>query len=337
MIRQIALSTLGSMLWMSGLAQSPCISTLQGQSCVTFDVVKHGIQQPELYIFHWDFGDGEKGEGPKVTHCYTKSGEFKASLSLTNKENDVYFEDELSLSVNIKPGLELSLLLPDTVVHNEPFDYDIVLDGEKTASPSRVEWFVNSVPGGGGLPNDMLRVGSHIIRAEANVGNDVVLCAEKKLTVVPAADVTYETRFLKDVVHQSEDGWIWSGNSIVLDESTVQLQSVKFDKDQTEVNKSMQAILDVNIDILKRFPSLEVTIGSFTHSGGEFDHNRNLSLIRSEAIRKYMVDKGISADRLQVADPAIASALDNTCADNLGCDYVDEALNLRTDFKISRL
>jgi outer membrane protein OmpA-like peptidoglycan-associated protein len=179
-------------------------------------------------------------------------------------------------------------------------------------------------------------VGLNKLKVELTMGSGQKLCAEKNLTMLPN-DLKYDTRYLKDILHESANGIAWSGNSIVDNDTIMKLQSVFFQLDKMDISDDMEPVLRKNTDIIRNYPGIKVMIGSFTHSDGDYDLNRSLSIKRSEAIRKYLVSRGISPNNLEVADPEVTRALENTCSDYLGCDYVDKGLNLRTDFKITRL
>lgn len=324
------------MLNQLGLAQSNCTSSLETESCVTFDMVEHGIIKPEQYIFNWDFGDGSKGEGVRVTHCYEKPGKFTAKMSLTNIENGAYFEDELDVNVVIQPPVSLHIMAPDTVYEQEDFIFRMQLDPDQGNQATNVLWYVNGTPYDRQQVMENLSMGLNKLKVELTMGSAQRLCAEKDLIMMPN-DLKHDTRYLKDVLHQSADGIAWSGNSIVDNDTTMTLQSVFFQLDKIEISDEMEPVLMENAGIIKNYPNVKIVIGSFTHSDGDYDLNRSLSLKRSEAIRKYLLSKGATRENLEIADPDEHPALENTCSDYLGCEYVDEELNLRTDFKITQL
>lgn len=318
------------------LAQSICTSSLQAESCVTFDVVEHGIIKPEDYIFQWDFGDGTKGEGARVTHCYDRPGKFIAKMSLTNIENGAYFEDELDVDVVIQSPISVYVMAPDTVYEQEDFLFKMQLEPDQGYQIANVVWSVNGTSYDRQQVAGNLVVGLNKLNVELTMGSGQKLCAEKNLTMLPN-DLKYDTRYLKDILHESANGIAWSGNSIVDNDTIMKLQSVFFQLDEMDISDDMEPVLRKNTDIIRSYPGIKVVIGSFTHSDGDYDLNRSLSIKRSEAIRKHLISRGISPNNLEVADPEITRALENTCSDYLGCDYVDKGLNLRTDFKITRL
>jgi len=58
--------------------------------------------------YHWDFGDGTIGEGPKVTHCYTKAANFTVRLTVDGPDDAPYEQSfPLRVSGELKPIPEL--------------------------------------------------------------------------------------------------------------------------------------------------------------------------------------------------------------------------------------
>tara|TARA_R110000868_G_scaffold155737_2_gene382320 strand:- start:512 stop:889 length:378 start_codon:yes stop_codon:yes gene_type:complete len=124
---------------------------------------------------------------------------------------------------------------------------------------------------------------------------------------------------------------------LVYNGSAYKLNSVFFKLDALELTESSKKILEENVRLVKSFKDLKLQVGSFTHSDGDYEQNRKLSIKRSEVIKKYLASKGIKKDQIEVADPDQYQALKNTCSDFLDCSYVDEKLNLRADIKIIQL
>ena len=62
---------------------------------------------PALH-YHWDFGDGTISDGPRVSHCYTRSSEFAVHLTVDGPD-DIPYEKRLSVSVTgeLKPTPDL--------------------------------------------------------------------------------------------------------------------------------------------------------------------------------------------------------------------------------------
>jgi alpha-galactosidase len=60
--------------------------------------------------YHWDFGDGTTSEGTKVSHCYTRAGDFAVRLKVDGPD-DVPYEQNFTIAVTgeLKPHPDLRL------------------------------------------------------------------------------------------------------------------------------------------------------------------------------------------------------------------------------------
>jgi OOP family OmpA-OmpF porin len=76
------------------------------------------------------------------------------------------------------------------------------------------------------------------------------------------------------------------------------IKGIYFDMNKATIQKRSHRVLDEAVRVLEKFPSIKLEIVGHTDSTGKDDHNRKLSQDRAESVRKYLIDKGISADRL---------------------------------------
>jgi OOP family OmpA-OmpF porin len=76
------------------------------------------------------------------------------------------------------------------------------------------------------------------------------------------------------------------------------LRGVNFDFDKADIRPDAQVILDSAAEILKENPSTRVEVAGHTDSTGPDDYNQGLSERRARSVVNYLVDKGVSADRL---------------------------------------
>ncbi|HJX58100.1 MAG TPA: OmpA family protein [Thiobacillus sp.] len=81
---------------------------------------------------------------------------------------------------------------------------------------------------------------------------------------------------------------------------TLVLEGVNFDFDKAVIRPQDYAKLDQDIDALKAWGDVDVEVAGHTCSIGTDEYNLGLSLRRAEAVRNYLVSKGVSADRLTV-------------------------------------
>ncbi len=80
--------------------------------------------------------------------------------------------------------------------------------------------------------------------------------------------------------------------------------------------------------LMRETPSLKVEIAGYTDNAGSEEYNLDLSRRRAEAVRKYLIDAGISADRIS----SNGYGESNPVADN--ATRAGRRLNRRTEFRI---
>jgi OOP family OmpA-OmpF porin len=77
--------------------------------------------------------------------------------------------------------------------------------------------------------------------------------------------------------------------------------SVYFDTDKFEIKPEYHKVLDEAVAILKKNPSIKLTIKGHTDSRASEGYNQILSENRAKAVKEYLVNKGISPSRLTTA------------------------------------
>jgi OOP family OmpA-OmpF porin len=80
----------------------------------------------------------------------------------------------------------------------------------------------------------------------------------------------------------------------------VVLTGVNFDFDKAAIRPDDVERLDKDVATLKEWGNVKVEVAGHTDSIGTDEYNMGLSLRRADAVRNYLVDKGIAADRLSV-------------------------------------
>jgi outer membrane protein OmpA-like peptidoglycan-associated protein len=76
------------------------------------------------------------------------------------------------------------------------------------------------------------------------------------------------------------------------------IKGIFFDVNKDTIKKTSTKTLDGAVKVLKDFPDVAVEIGGHTDSDGSRDSNLDLSQRRAESVKKYLVGKGIDANRL---------------------------------------
>ncbi len=79
------------------------------------------------------------------------------------------------------------------------------------------------------------------------------------------------------------------------------LEGVNFATGKAELTPESQAILDGVAESLVAHDEIKVQVGGHTDNTGSAAVNKRLSAARAEAVRQYLISKGVAADRLTAA------------------------------------
>lgn len=82
-------------------------------------------------------------------------------------------------------------------------------------------------------------------------------------------------------------------------EPLVRLEGVHFEFDSANLTDSAKVLLDKGVEAMNTRTDIEVIVIGHTCNLGPKEYNKQLSERRAESVRNYMVESGISADRLQ--------------------------------------
>jgi outer membrane protein OmpA-like peptidoglycan-associated protein len=104
------------------------------------------------------------------------------------------------------------------------------------------------------------------------------------------------------------------------------IKGVEFETDSDTLRASSSEVLDKAVAVLTEFPNIKLEIGGYTDSQGSVEHNRQLSQRRADAVKKYLVDRGVSSERLE----AVGYGPDKPIADN--STAVGRQQNRRVEF-----
>ncbi len=78
------------------------------------------------------------------------------------------------------------------------------------------------------------------------------------------------------------------------------LKAIYFDFDKSNVRNDQIAFLDLNVKILKDNTKLKIVLGGHADDRGSVEYNMELSSQRAESVKKYLMEKGIAANRIIV-------------------------------------
>lgn len=86
------------------------------------------------------------------------------------------------------------------------------------------------------------------------------------------------------------------------DQASLSLSTIYFDFDSSAIKKTQEPTLKANLEQIKKLAAEGKTlvIEGHTCSIGSKSHNIQLSTLRAEAIRDWLIERGISADSIKV-------------------------------------
>jgi outer membrane protein OmpA-like peptidoglycan-associated protein/tetratricopeptide (TPR) repeat protein len=109
---------------------------------------------------------------------------------------------------------------------------------------------------------------------------------------------------------------------------SITLRNIFFDFDKATIRPESANELERLIKLLNDNPTLKIELGSHTDSKGSDEYNMKLSQSRSQSVVSYLINKGISADRL------VAKGYGETMPVATNDNDEGRQQNRRTDFKI---
>jgi len=100
-----------------------------------------------------------------------------------------------------------------------------------------------------------------------------------------------------------------------------------------KLDRNAESILNKAVDALMDYPKLTMEISSHTDSKASADFNMTLSKKRAQTAVDYLVNNGISINRLKATGYGETRLL-NKCTDHEECSEEQHRVNRRTEFKI---
>ena len=106
------------------------------------------------------------------------------------------------------------------------------------------------------------------------------------------------------------------------------IEGIYFDTNKSTIKSKSRPKLDQAVEVLKKFPTIRIEISGHTDSTGSREHNMELSAARAEAVKDYLVNKGIDASRITTRGAGPDSPVDTNDT------KAGRAKNRRIEFKI---
>ncbi len=111
------------------------------------------------------------------------------------------------------------------------------------------------------------------------------------------------------------------------------LQNIYYDLDKYFIRADAIDDLTHVVNLMKKYPDIELITRSHCDSRASESYNRILSLNRGESAKAYLVKQGIAPTRIQVKYFG-KSRLVNGCTDGVDCSEAEQQMNRRTTFEV---
>jgi OOP family OmpA-OmpF porin len=106
------------------------------------------------------------------------------------------------------------------------------------------------------------------------------------------------------------------------------VEGITFKTKSADLTKNSHAVLDKVVNVLTDFADIKMEISGHTDNIGKAESNKELSQKRADAVRQYLIDKGIKVERLTT----VGFGAEKPIADNKTA--AGKAKNRRTEFKL---
>jgi outer membrane protein OmpA-like peptidoglycan-associated protein/tetratricopeptide (TPR) repeat protein len=126
----------------------------------------------------------------------------------------------------------------------------------------------------------------------------------------------------EDRIEESEDG-----------EVRIKLDKIYFDFDKSDIKERAANTLVVLVDLMKKYPYMEIEISAHTDALGSDQYNLELSKRRAASTLEYLVSQGIDRKRLRSIGYGEMQPL-NDCVEGSDCTQEEFDINRRCEFTI---
>ncbi len=113
----------------------------------------------------------------------------------------------------------------------------------------------------------------------------------------------------------------------------IDVENVYFETDGEAIGQFTSDQLKKVANIMKKYPEIRVSVDVHTDSKGESDYALKITKDRADIIVNYLIEKGISADRLEANGYGDTQLL-NHCAKDVKCTEAEHRVNRRIEFVV---
>jgi len=224
------------------------------------------------YNYSWDFGDGSSSSEPSPRHTYQETGTYTAQLTVTDSKGNRYQDTVTPIKVECPPFTCTASANPSSGTAPLTVQFNSTASGG--CPPYTYGWDI----GEGGSSTEQNH--GHLIEKEGNF--TAVLTVKDSKGNVCQKNVSYEI----------------NSKFIPTPDKPILLHGVKFEFDKSRLTVKADSILDLVAASLEKRPDVKVEVAGHCDWIGSEAYNQGLSIRRAEAVRDYLISKGVKAENL---------------------------------------
>jgi len=216
------------------------------------------------------------GDDFGILYLTKNSGLFSSNRQGGMGDDDIYSFDLLPVSISVSGTIidrENKVNIPDATVTLKGSDGSVVTT--KSEKDGKYEFK--------GLKQD--------VNFTIQSSKDRFLTSEEKK--FSTAGVKY------DKVYNKSTGYDLDLFMIAVTKEEINIPNIYYDYNKADLRPESKVELDKLISILKENPKIKIMINSHTDSRGTLVYNQDLSDRRAQSVVDYLIEKGISKDKLQ--------------------------------------
>lgn len=117
------------------------------------------------------------------------------------------------------------------------------------------------------------------------------------------------------------------------DKTYIKTQQIHFDYNLWYLRKDVRGRLEIVIQVMKKYPDMKIEVGTHTDNRGNDRYNLELSQKRANSVKEFLVENGISEDRVKAIGYGESKPLVQ-CETESDCTEQDHEQNRRCEFTI---
>src|SRR5690606_17192652 len=130
---------------------------------------------------------------------------------------------------------------------------------------------------------------------------------DKGMAEIEKNNLTIEIPFIEDLVTEKEG------------KTVLKLKKLNFERGKATITPEVAMVLDMAAYALKEFPQIRMGIETYTDSRGPSSTNLRISQSRADAIKDYLIKKGVAAESIVSSTGYGETKILNNCVDGVYC------------------